>query len=135
MCVRVTQLSYKLMTDLSNYVLTNNAVFYIENNALAVLSPDFTGYSLTLPKRYKALLLISVSGRFKPFSVSDKPLTEKTLYKIYRYLLRVRFIRSGVDDPFPEFETYSNIRINFLHARVFDEKIFINLSKQEIKNV
>ena len=135
MCVRVTQLSYKFMTDLSNYVLTNNAVLYIENSAMAVLSPDFTGYSLTLPKRYNALLLISVSGRFKPFSTSEKSLTAKMLYKIYKYLLSINFIRNGVNDPFPEFETYSNIRVNFLHARVFDENIFINLSKQETKNV
>ena len=99
------------------------------------LSPDFTGYSLTLPKRYNALLLISVSGRFKPFSTSEKSLTAKMLYKIYKYLLRINFIRNGVNDPFPEFETYSNIRVNFSHARVFDENIFINLSKQETKNV
>ena len=106
-------------------VLTEGAIFLIENFGCAIVSDDFVGYSMMLPSRFKAIVLVSLRGDFKVYSTDiHRPMTPRKELKIYRYLEKLYFIREGKYDPFPEFEHFVNFKLRLEDVNFIDGPIF-----------
>lgn len=106
-------------------VLTDSAVFFLETFGKGVISKDFVGFVVNLNPRFDALLLITLKGIFRPFPTSPKkPLSIRLYKKIYKKLRKTGFIREGCMDPFPDFEPYSNMRLNPYRTLLINDYIF-----------
>ena len=106
-------------------VLTETALVYIKTLCRGVIAKDFTGFMIDLRPKYPAIVLITLNGKFRAFSTSPKKgLSEKLYKKINKWLGRVNFIREGYYDPFPEYEEYSNLKLNPLTTIQYNDNIF-----------
>lgn len=106
-------------------VLTEGAVFFLENFGKGVISKDFAGFIVTLRPKFNAILLITLKGVFRPFPINSKKSLPVRVYKrIYKTLRKTQFIREGCMDPFPEFESYSNLKLDPHRTLIIDDYIF-----------
>lgn len=106
-------------------VLTQRAVYYLSIFGKGIISKDFVGYMVDLRPRFSALLLITLNGKFRPFSIEGgKKLSIRVYKKIYKHLQRIGFIEEGYYHPFPEFKEYSNMKLNPTNTLVIDDSIF-----------
>ena len=117
-----------MIDNVYNLVLTDEAILFLENSGRFIAAPDFNGYVVSLPTRFHSVLLVWLSGEFEIFSTKNsKGISYNTRHKIYKYLLKYRFIRNGNYDPFPEFEKYSNIECNLSNVEVVNSNIFMRI--------
>lgn len=106
-------------------VLTQKAVDYLSIFGKGVISKDFIGYMVDLRPKFSALLLITLSGKFRPFPIEGgKNLPVRVYKKVYKHLQKIGFIEEGYYHPFPEFEEYSNMKLNPTNTIVIDDSIF-----------
>ena len=123
MSSRIRQQTMK--SKLLEPVLTEGAIFIIENFGCAIVSDDFVGYTVGLPSRFKAIVLVSLRGEFNVYSTDIRhPMTPRRELKIYRYLEKLYFIREGKYDPFPEFEHFVNFKLRLEDVNFIDGPIF-----------
>ena len=114
-----------MIFEIEKPVLTKRAVDYLSIFGRGVISKDFTGYVVDLRPRFSALLLITLNGKFRPFQIEGgKNLPVRVYKKIYKHLERIGFIEEGYYHPFPEFEEYSNMKLDPAHTIVVNDSIF-----------
>lgn len=106
-------------------VLSDYAIFYLQAFGKGVIAKDFIGYIFNLKPKFDVIILITLKGNFRLFSINPKKVLNKKLYKkVYKYLRKKGFTREGYNDPFPDFEPYANLKLNPFNVMVIKDKIF-----------
>lgn len=105
-------------------VLSNYAIFYLQAFGKGVIAKDFIGYVFNhKPKFDVIIILITLKGNFRPFSMNlKKVLSEKLYKKVYRYLRKKGFTREDI--MIPDFEPYANLKLNPFNVMIINDKIF-----------
>lgn len=76
---------------------------------------------MSLRPKVDAAVLATCDGYVMIVSLNkDRGLTEKEYRKAEKWLRRADFIREGYFDPFPEYERYSNLKINRRNLQIID---------------
>ena len=112
---------------LSRLVLTDYGVNWLYENCTAVLAPDFAGYIFTLRPKYDVSVAVELTGRFIFFSLNKKkPLLGFRKYKkVIKFLMKRGFIDlEDPYEPFPEFCLYNNLKLNPIHTKITNLRMF-----------
>ena len=90
---------------------SDRLVQFMEMHGTSIISKDFMGYIIKVTDT--ELCAIDILGRMFFFSNNpDKPeLPKRKLKKLLKRLWKEGFIKDASLDPFPEMESYSNIKL------------------------
>lgn len=110
-------------TQLSDWGL---AFVYAQGKPL--LAHDFCGYLVEYKNRSKVGIGVDLCGNVFLFSKTSKPLSDRTINKVLKHLLKIGFITT-ILEPFPEVSEKYNLSFDPFNATVIDGPCFVGSSK------
>ena len=90
--------------------LTDNIIEWVRENCLYLVATDFQGYLFTPYVGCKVSCGLRNDGMLVFFPNNRKPLSDRGYKHIIKRLMKDNIIRCTSFDPFPEYESYNNIK-------------------------
>lgn len=112
------------MNTIDFFRLSEAAIDFINKNIRPIMSPDYIGYIIPLPKRFKCVLAVDYDGK-KTWSLVPanikKNLKVRQAKRAIKFLLKTGWIIPANSLPFEEFE----------HDLILDKENAIIISEKE----